>query len=134
MIVIPDDGIINEKAKPVRYNESKIYDYKSCAFDDEELANNQCADNEVVRKIKFYAYECAFWAHDNIEGGYITDYVHDESPLSMTKIDMRAFLANSARELIGFNYDILGVHDCKKEEKTLYCVIAESELEKCIIK
>ena len=132
--VIAVSEIINEKPKPIRYNDSKILDYGRDNFRNEEDAENAKHDNETVRKVKAYSYECAFWAHDAQNDEYVTDYVHDESPLSMTKIDMRAFLANSARELIGFNYDVLGVHNCKKTEITYYVVINYEDLKRCIIK
>lgn len=128
------DNIENEKAEQKRYNNGKIYEYCNADFATEDEAKQYAEGKEgvTVRKIAWYEYESAYWAYNKENGKHYTDYVHDESPLNMTKIDMRAFLKNSAHKLTGI--EIIGIHDEEKKEVARYCVIENSELEKCIIK
>lgn len=128
--IIRVTDIVNEKPKAVKYNDSKIFDACAAWFEDEEQAREGLNDGWSVRAIPFFEYECAFWAYNENDDTYITDYCHDESPLKMTKGDMRAFLAMSAHELTG--YKILGVHNCKREEIVRYCVIEDTALANCI--
>ena len=130
-------GIIeleNEKAEQKRYNNGKIYEYSTDNFASEDEAKKAIESKEgfTVRKIAFFEYEGAYWAYDEENDKHYTDYVHDESPLNMTKVDMRAFLRNSAHELTGL--EIIGIHNEGKKAVACYCVIENSELEKCIIK
>lgn len=128
------DNLENEKAEQKRYNNGKVYEYCNADFATEDEAK-QCAEGKkdvTVRKIAWFEYESAYWAYDEKNDKHYTDYVHDESPLNMTKVDMRAFLKNSAHELTGL--EIIGIHNEVKKEIVRYCVIENSELEKCIIK
>lgn len=128
------DNMENEKAEQKRYNNGKVYDYSVADFATEEEAKQfaENKENVTVRKIAWYEYQAAFWAYDSVDDKHYTDYVYDESPLNMTKVDMRAFLKNSAHNLVGF--EIIGIHKEEKKEVARYCVIENSELEKCIIK
>ena len=134
-IIVAVTEIQNEAPKPIKYNESKIMDYCIAKFDDEEKAKKELAiaydENDYsIKSVRWFEYECAFWAYDKIDDNYITDYCHDESPIGFTKVDMRSFMANSAHELTG--YEILAIHNCTKKEVTRYCLIENNELDKCI--
>lgn len=128
------DNMENEKAEQKRYNNGKVYEYSVDDFANEDEAKKAIEGKEgyTVRRIAWFEYEGAYWAYDEENDKHYTDYVHDESPLNMTKVDMRAFLKNSAYNLTGL--DIIGIHNEGKKEVARYCVIENSELEKCIIK
>lgn len=133
-------GIIeleNEKTEQKRYNNGKVYDYCIADFAEESEAKAEAEKDEnlTVKKIAWYQYECAYWAYweyDEENDEYETDFVHDESPLNMTKTEMRSFLKMSAENLTGKK--IIGIHNENKNEIARYCVIEKDELEKCIIK
>ena len=129
-IIITVNELVNEAPKPVKYNESKIYDMSIDHFDDEEMATERANElGATVKRVMWHEYECQYWAiTDN--GEYVTEHYYDESPVNFTKGEMRSFLAMSAQDYSG--YKVLAVHGCKKTEKPLYCVIDASELEKCI--
>ena len=131
LIFVTVAEIINEKPKPIKYSDAKIYDLARYTFNSEEEAENEKNENEIIRAINWYEYEAAYWAVEP-DGNYETDFVRDDSPLNMTKGDMRSFLAMSAADLTGFN--IIGIHNCKKEATKRYCLITTEDLEKCVIK
>ena len=124
--------LVNEKPAAIKYNNGKVYELARATYTEEEYANNEVSENETVVAIPWYEYEAQFWGYNSISDQYITDIVHDNSPLSMTKANMRMFLANSAYELCG--YEILGIHNAVKTETKWFCVIANYELEMCIEK
>ena len=127
-IIVTVNEIENEKPKPIKYNESKIYDFSIAHYQDKEDAEAQLSDGYEVKEIRWFEYEAAYWAVNGEE--YVTDFVHDESPISFTKVDMRAFLVMSAEQLTGFK--VIGIHDETKRETKRYCVIETANLEKCI--
>ena len=127
-IVITVNEIVNEAPKPIKYNESKIYDFSVGRYYEKEDAEKQCPDGYEVKEIRWFEYEAAYWATNGEE--YITDFVHDESPIGFTKVDMRAFLVMSAEQLTGFK--VIGIHGETKHETKRYCVIESAYLEKCI--
>ncbi len=127
-IVITVNEIINEAPKPIKYNESKIYDFSVAHYDEKEDAEKQCGENYEVKEIRWFEYEAAYWATNGEE--YFTDFVHDESPIGFTKVDMRAFLVMSAEQLTGLK--VIGIHNETKHEVKRYCIIKSSDLEKCI--
>lgn len=127
-IVITVNEIINEAPKPIKYNDGKIYDFSVGDFYDKEDAEKQCTDGYEVKEIRWFEYEAAYWATNGDE--YVTDFVHDESHVGFTKVDMRAFLAMSAEQLTGFK--VIGIHNETKRETKRYCIIKSDELEKCI--
>lgn len=129
-IIVTVNELVNEAPKPVKYNESKIYELSIDHYDDEETANKHADElGATVKRVTWHEYECQYWAIDD-NGEYVTEHYYDESPVNFTKSEMRSFLAMYAQNYSG--YKVLAVHDCKKKEKPLYCVIAASELENCI--
>lgn len=132
-VMVSITSLDNEKAQPKRYSNGKIADYARAIFDDEESANNELKDGEIVRKFNMYGIEAQFWAVDETQTtpNYITDYVYDETPMNMTKLDMRSFLKVSAYNLTG--YKVLGIHNEQKTELVKYAIITPEELEKCVI-
>lgn len=127
-IVVTVNEIINEAPKPIKYNESKIYDFSIAQYNEKEDAEKQLSDGYEVKEIRWFEYEAAYWATNGEE--YITDFVHDESPVGFTKVDMRAFLVMSAEQLTDFK--VIGIHGETKRETKRYCVIKSNDLEKCI--
>lgn len=129
-------GIIkieNEKAEQKRYNNGKVYDYRIADYESENEAKEHAKEDDdlTVRKIAWYGYKAAYWAKDE-NGEHYTDYIYDESPLNMTKLERRSFLKMSAEQLTG--YKVIGIDDDDKQELIRYCVITIDDLEKCIIK
>lgn len=125
-------SIANEKATPVRYNNGKVFELAIDTFEFEENANdfaNNLEDDAIVKRIDWFEYEAQFWGVNVNE--YITDVIRDDSPLSMTKVDMREFLAYSARDLYG--YDIIGIHNATKTATYRWCVITRENLAKCVV-
>ena len=131
-IVIAVSEIINEKPAAVKYNNGKVYELARATFPEKEEAEAEVAENETVIAIPWYEYEAQFWGYNSISNQYITDTVHDESPLSMTKTNMRQFLTNSAYNLCC--YEIIGIHNAIKTETKWFCVIDNDELETCVEK
>ena len=127
-IVITVNEIINEAPKPIKYNEGKIYDFSIAQYQDKEDADKQCPDGYEVKEIRWFEYEATYWATNGEE--YVTDFVHDESPVGFTTVDMRACLVMSAEQLSG--YKVIGIHGETKHETKRYCVIESIYLEKCI--
>lgn len=127
-IVVTVNEIVNEAPKPIKYNESKIYEFSVAKYNKKEDAEKECPDGYEVKEIRWFEYESAYWAVNGEE--YVTDFVHDESPVGFTKVDMRAFLVMSAEQLTGFK--VIGIHNETKHETKLYCVIKSIDLEKCI--
>lgn len=129
-IIVTVNELVNEAPKPVKYNESKIYDLSIDHYDDESDAQTRADElGATVKRVMWHEYECQYWAIDD-NGEYVTEHYYDDSPISFTKGEMRSFLAMSAGDFSG--YKILAVHGCKKSDKPLYCVIDASELENCI--
>lgn len=127
-IIVTVNEIVNEAPKPIKYNEGKIYDFSIAQYEEKEDAEKQLSDGYEVKEIRWFEYEAAYWATNGEE--YITDFVHDESPIGFTKVDMRAFLVMSAEQLTGFK--VIGIHNETKRETKRYCVIETTNLEKCI--
>lgn len=132
-VMVSITSLDNEKAQPKRYSNGKIAEYARAIFDDEESAKNELKDDEMIRKFNMYAIDGYFWAVDETQKvpHYITDYVYDETPTNMTKLDMRSFLKISAYNLTG--YKVLGIHNEDKNELVKYAIITPENLEKCVI-
>lgn len=122
--------VINEPPKPIKYNDGKIYDLAYNRFDTEEEAKEASEiDNTEMRVITWYEINGQIWAIDN-EENYITEFYADETPINMTKVNARDFLKMSYEDLNGNK--VLGVHNCQKHEKPMFCVITSDNLQKCI--
>lgn len=129
-IVVTVNEVINEKAKPIKYNDGKIYDLCYNYMNDKEAAEAAAeVDGNICKKISWYEYSCQYWAIDS-DGNYHTDYFADNSPLNMTKCDMRAFLKIACEDYIGMQ--VLALHNCEKVETNLYCLITRENLDKCV--
>ena len=128
-IIVTVNELVNEAPKPIKYNESKIYELAIDHFDDESDAQNRADElGATVKRVMWHEYECQYWAINGDE--YLTEHYYDESPVNFTKGEMRSFLAMSAQDYSG--YKVLAVHGCKKTDKPIYCVIDDEALTKCI--
>lgn len=122
--------IINETPKPIKYNDSKIYELSYMHYDNENDAKNTAEiDQTEFKAITWYEISCAVWAVD-ADNNYSTEFYADETPINMTKCDQRDFMRMSYEASSGLK--VIGIHGCIKREKPIYCVIASDKLEKCI--
>lgn len=130
-IIVAVTEIENEKAKPIKYNDGKIYENAVAVYGEENDAQIAADENGgVVRKIAWY--EISGWVWFNTDDGeYGTTFFQDETPVNMTKCDSRAFVALGF-EMAHENAKCIGVHNVEKRAVDLFCVIAETELAKCI--
>lgn len=121
--------IINEAPKPVKYNNIKIYELAYDRFNDEETAKNAAnKDDSEMRVITVYEISGQIWALSGNE--YKTELYMDEAFVNLTKSNAREFLKMSYEKFIGNK--VLGIHNCTKHEKQVYCVITRENLQKCI--
>lgn len=124
--------VINEKPKPIKYNDGKIYDLCYNRFDNEDEAIKAAEiDNNEMRTIHWYEISAQVWAIDS-EGNYRTEWYADETPMNMTKVNARDFMRMSYEDYSGCK--VLGIHACEKHDKPMYCIITSANLEKCIEK
>lgn len=131
-IVITVNEIVNEAPKPIKYNDSKVYDLAYCTFDTEAEAQEKAeVDNNIMRVVTWYQISGQIWAIDN-DGKYITEWYTDESPMNLTKCDQRDFIKMSYEMYQGNTVKVIGIHATEKKPINLYCVITAEELEKCI--
>lgn len=129
-IVVTVEEIINESLKPIKYNESKIYELCYNRFDNESEAQEAAElDGNICKAITWYEIDCYVWAIDKM-GDYITEYYADETPMNMTKVDQRGFMRMSYEDFSGNK--VIGLHNVEKKPIPLYCVITPENLEKCI--
>lgn len=123
--------VINEAPKPIKYNNGKIYELAYNRFDTEDEAIEAAkADVTQYRKTVYYEISGQVWAFDESTKEYITEFYADETPINMTKRDMREFLRMSYESYRGSK--AIGLHNIEKVEKPMYCVITSANLEKCI--
>lgn len=131
-IIITVNEIINVTPKPIKYNDGKIYELSYSHFDDEQTAIDTAnVDGTEMRAITWFEISGQIWAI-NSDGEYLTEFYADETPLNMTKVNAREFLKMSYGDFSGCK--VLGVHNCTKHEKPMYCVITNENLQKCIDK
>ena len=129
-IVVTVNEIVNESLKPIKYNESKIYNECYNCFDNEIEAQEAAdTDNNICKAITRYKIGGYVWAI-NEKGIYITEYFEDETPMNMTKVDQRGFMRMMYEGLTGNK--VIGLHAVEKRPVPLYCVITAENLEKCI--
>lgn len=129
-IVITVNEIINEAPKPIKYNESKIFDL--CYFnsgDEGEAKKTAELDNNEMRTITWYEISCQIWAIDE-NGAYFTEFYADETPINMTKVDQRDFMRISYEDFSGNK--VIGIHATEKKPISIHCVITAENLAKCI--
>lgn len=122
--------IINEKAEPIRYSNSKLVDFAVNIFDSEEEANAVLIDGCIVKKVSIYNVSGVVWSIDGA-GDYYTNAVNFDTPVNITKADARAFVKMQYESLTGEN--VLALHDIHKTEIERFAVINKDDLEKCII-
>lgn len=124
--------VVNVKPEPIKYNDGKVYELAYERWDDENNAKDAAnKDGSNVVKIAWFEYSAQIWAINN-EGNYFTEKYYDESPVSFTKVDARAFVRMSYED--NTNYKVIGLHDCVKRETPIYCVITSDNLAQCIDK
>lgn len=129
-IIVTVDEIVNEAPKPIKYNESKIYDLCYNHYDNEDEAKNAAEiDNTEYRAITWYEISCQVWAIDE-NGAYFTEFYADETPVNMTKVDQRDFMRMSYEDFSGNK--VIGIHATEKKPVSIHCVITAENLEKCI--
>ena len=129
-IIITVNEIVNEAPKPVKYNDGKIYDLAYNRFDNEENARKAAEiDGTEMSVIKWYEISGQIWARED-DGEYITEFYADETPANLTKTNAREFLKMSYEDMN--DCKVLGVHNCTKREKPMYCIITRENLQKCI--
>lgn len=130
-VIVVVSECINEKATPKQYNTSKIYDLCENHFDDENAAKEYAEVNNLeMRAIPWFTIGGQIWATDN-NGEYITEYFMSDSPLNLTKCDMRNVLSFDF-ENVYTGYDVIATHNETKEQTTRYCAISKENLEKCV--
>ena len=131
-IVVTVNDIINESLKPIKYNESKIYELCYNRFDNENEARKAAEeDNTEYRVITWYAISSQVWAIDE-NGNYLTEHYADETPMNMTKLDQRGFIRMSYEDFSGNK--VIGLHAVEKKPIPLHCVITPENLERCVEK
>lgn len=131
-IVVTVEELINESLKPIKYNESKIYEHCYNRFDNETEARKAAEeDNTECREITWYKISCQVWAIDE-NGNYLTEHYVDETPVNMTKVDQRGFIRMSYEDFSGNK--VVGLHAVEKKPVPLYCVITPERLEMCVEK
>ena len=129
-IVVTVNEIINEAPKPVKYNDSKIYELCYNRFDAEDDAQKAAeGDNTEYRAVTRYTISCHVWVVDG-NGNYYTQHYSDETPINMTKVDQRGFMRMSFEKASGDK--VIGIHATKKTPVQMYCVITAENLKKCI--
>lgn len=129
-IIVTVNEIINEAPKPIKYNDSKIYDLCYNHFDSEEYAKEVSEiDKTEYRAITWYEISCYVWAID-ANGEYLTEFYADETPVNMTKVDQRDFMRMSYEDFSGNK--VIGIHATEKKPIQIHCVITAENLAKCI--
>lgn len=130
-IIVAVTEIENEAPKPVKYNEGKLYELAIAHVETEAEAEAIAEENNArIRKIEWYEIGGQVW-YMNENNEYGTEYFVDNTPLNLTKCDARAFVALGF-EMIRDDCKVIGVHNVEKRALDLFCVIAETELAKCI--
>lgn len=130
MIIVAVTELVNEAPKPVKYDNDKIYEMSYAHFDGKDDAQKAAeTDGTEMRVITWYEISAQIWAIDD-GGNYITEWYADETSENMTKRDAREFVRMSYEDMNGFK--VIGIHDCKKDEKPMYCVITTANLAKCV--
>ena len=122
--------IVNEKAIPVRYSNTKLFDNRRDIFATEEEAKSACLNGETVKSVSLYNVVSNVWTLDNI-GEYHTHKVYYETPVNITKSDARAFVKMRFEE--ESDEQVIAIHGTNKKENTYFVVIEEEALKRCII-
>lgn len=128
MIQVINPLIQDEIVRTV-YNPKLVFEYMVADYEYEETANESATEEQTVVPYTMYVYDAQYWAVDD-EGNYHTDYVMDNSPLKMTKVDARAFLKMVAEDLS--DCTVIGIHNDKREIETRYAIVNNSDLGKCV--
>lgn len=127
-VMISVTELEQEEIKRTVYNPQLVFENMVADYEYEETANESANEEQTVIPYTMYVYDAQYWAFDGIN--YHTDYVIDNSPLKMTKVDARAFLKISAENLSGST--IIGIHNDNREVETRYAIVNNSDLEKCV--
>ena len=130
--VITVTEIINEKAKPIVYNDGKIFDLAQEVFVSKEEAEEYAnANNLDVKEVTRYTISAHLWVR--YEDEYNTCVGAYESNTNYTKANARQFVKMRYEESHE-GVTVIGVVDEKKEPYNAYAVIDSEELAKCVVK
>lgn len=116
--------------KKTVYNSGKVFENMLADFEDEETAKENATENQTVIPYTMFEYDAQFWAV-NSDGDYITDYVMDNSPVKLTRVNIRQFLTISAENLEP-DYKVLAIHGENRTKTTRFAIVENDKLALCV--
>lgn len=128
-IMVSVTEVVPDELKKVVYDAQLVVDNMAIDYEDAELANDACTDDETVIPYTMHIYQGQVWMYDEETKNYHTNAIIDQSPLKFTKVDARAFIKMSAETYYGLK--VIGIHDEERTEIKRYAIVPNDKLQMC---
>ena len=127
-VMISVTELIQDEVKRIVYNSELVFENMVSDYENEEDANSYVFDNQTVIQYTMYEYSAHVWMKNGKE--YTSEYVLDNSPLKLGKIDTRAFIRMSAEKL--FDCNCIAVNGEERTEVKRFAIVDNDKLKLCV--